>query len=145
VASALVHSTTRLSQQIAEEVGSWLDASHQQAIAGARAYDIKEVALAVVNLFEIGNDSPLEGAGFEPPVPREKASSFYAEIRGRAFRRRQPFCERAEASKLPPHRGFLSALNLGSYRQTSRWVCGAECGRRHTEPTAAQVCWRPLM
>jgi hypothetical protein len=79
-------------------------------------------------------DSPLEEAGFEPPVPREKASSFYAEIRGRAFRRRQPFCERAEASNLPPHRGFLSALNLGSYRQTSRWVCGAECGRRYTEP-----------
>jgi hypothetical protein len=49
-------------------------------------------------------DSVLEGAGFEPPVPREKASSFYAEIRGRAFRRRQPFCERAEASNLPPHR-----------------------------------------
>jgi hypothetical protein len=43
--------------EVVEEFGCWLDASHQQMVAGASAFDVKQVALAVIDFFEIGASS----------------------------------------------------------------------------------------
>jgi hypothetical protein len=41
-------------QQIVQELGCWLDAGHQEMIAGAGARHVKQVPFAVINIFEIG-------------------------------------------------------------------------------------------
>ena len=40
--------------QIVQEFGRWPNASHQQIVAGAGARDVKQMPLAVVDLFELG-------------------------------------------------------------------------------------------
>src|SRR5271163_2176603 len=63
-------------------------------------------------------DSLLEGTGFEPAVPREKASSFYADIRARASRRRQPFCERGRGVESATLRKFVRLSAGGRWMRT---------------------------
>ena len=40
--------------QVVEKFGCWVDARHEQTVAGTGAGDVEQVALAVVDLLEIG-------------------------------------------------------------------------------------------
>jgi hypothetical protein len=42
------------SHQVVQKLGCWLDASHQQMVAGAGARHVEQVSFAVVDFFQIG-------------------------------------------------------------------------------------------